>query len=325
MAFLLRRLGFYLAAFTVAATINFILPRMMPGNPVDIMFSEANSTLPPEARAALIKTFGFATGPLHEQFFQYLKSVFTFDLGLSLRFYPLQVSQVLGQAAGWTIFLVGVSAIVAFAIGSMLGVFAAWNRGGKFDSIVSPTALAIQSIPAVVISLLMLFAFGTTLAWLPSNYAYHPSLDPGFNLEFIGSVLYHAIMPVVSLTLVSLGGYLINMRNNMIGQLGEDHVVMGTAKGLGSRRVRYNYAARNALLPSVTSFSLSLGAVMGGSLVTEIVFNYPGLGNTLYLAIVARDYPLIQGQLLIMTGAMLVANFMMDLAYVYLDPRMRRA
>lgn len=325
MAFLLRRLGFYLAAFVVAATINFILPRMMPGNPVDIMFSEANSTLPPEARAALIQTFGFAIGPLHEQFFQYLKSVFTFDLGLSLRFYPLQVSQVLAQAAGWTLFLVGVSAILSFVIGSMLGVFAAWNRGGKFDSIVSPTALAIQSIPAVVISLLLLFAFGTTLAWLPSSYAYHPSLDPGFNLQYIGSVLYHAVMPVVSLTFVSLGGYLINMRNNMIGQLGEDHVVMGTAKGLSSRRVRYNYAARNALLPSVTSFSLSLGAVMGGSLVTEIVFNYPGLGNTLYLAIVARDYPLIQGQLLIMTGAMLVANFMMDLAYVYLDPRMRRA
>lgn len=325
MAFLLRRLAFYLVAFAVAATINFILPRLMPGNPVDIMFSDVNSTLPPEAKQALIETFGFASGPLHIQFLDYMRSVFTLDFGLSVRFYPLTVGHVLEQAFWWTLFLVGVSSFLSFTVGSLLGVFAAWRRGGPFDSFISPGALAVQSIPAVIIALLLLFTFGTTLAWLPTGYAHDPAIDPGFNAAFLASIMLHAVMPVVSLSLTSLGGYLINMRNNMIGQLGEDHVVMGIAKGLSDRRVRYNYAARNALLPSITSFSLSLGAVMGGSLVTEIVFNYPGLGNTLYLAIIARDYPLIQGQLLIMTAAMLTVNFLMDLAYVYLDPRMRRA
>jgi peptide/nickel transport system permease protein len=132
-------------------------------------------------------------------------------------------------------------------------------------------------------------------------------------------------MPICSLMIVFVGGYLVTMRNNMIGQLGEDHVIMGLAKGLSERRVKFNYAARNALLPSVTSLGLTLGAILGGSLVTEVVFNYPGLGQTLYIGIVTRDYPLIQGQLLIMTLAILTANLIVDLLYVLLDPRLRRA
>jgi len=325
LAFVARRLAFYLAAFFVAAVINFLIPRLMPGNPVDIMFAQARSTVPPEARAALVRTFGFADGPLIDQFFSYMKSVFTWDLGLSIKFYPLTVSQVLGRALPWTILLAGTAAVLAFSVGSLLGIAAAWRRGSMFDAVVSPGALAMQSMPAVVVALTMLAVFGVTLEIFPTDYAYHPSLDPGLDVPFISSVLYHALMPITSLAFVHLGGYLVTMRNNMIGQLGEDHVVMGLAKGLSDRRVRYNYAARNALLPSVTAFALTLGAVVGGSLVTEVVFNYPGLGNLLYLGIVARDYPLIQGQLLIMTLAMLTANLLVDLAYVLLDPRLRKA
>jgi peptide/nickel transport system permease protein len=325
MPFVLRRIGFYIVAFCAAAVINFLIPRLMPGNPIDFMFAKAENALPPEARDALIKTFGFAVGPLHEQFLAYLRSVFTWDLGYSVKFYPLTVSQVLGYALPWTVFLAGTSAILAFSVGSITGILAAWRRGGAFDSIASPLALAIQAIPAVVVALAALFVFGVALKWLPTGYAFDPKLDPGWSPQFIGSVAHSAIMPVVSLAFVHIGGYLVTMRNNMIGQLGEDHVVMGLAKGLSDRRVRYNYAARNALLPSVTAFALTIGAVMGGSLVTEVVFNYPGLGRTLYVAIVARDYPLIQGQLLVMTLAMLTANLVVDLAYVFLDPRLRRA
>ena len=325
MAFVLRRLGFYVVAFFVAAVVNFLIPRLMPGNPVDIMFAKANSALPPEARDALIKTFGFATGPLHEQFLAYMKSVFTWDLGYSIKFYPLTVTQVLGNALPWTIFLAGTASILAFSVGSLTGVLAAWRRGSVFDSVVSPLALAMQAIPAVVVALAALFVFGVALKWLPTGYAFDTRLDPALTPEFLGSVARSAIMPIVSLAFVHIGGYLITMRNNMIGQLGEDHVVMGLAKGLTDRRVRYNYAARNAILPSVTAFALTIGAVMGGSLVTEVVFNYPGVGRLLYVAIVARDYPLIQGQLLIMTLAMLTANLVVDLAYVFLDPRLRKA
>jgi peptide/nickel transport system permease protein len=325
MAFVLRRLGFYIAAFFVAATINFILPRLMPGNPIDIMFAQATTTIPPEARAALVETFGFATGPLHEQYFAYLKSVFTGDLGYSIRYYPQTVNERLAWALPWTLLLAGTATILAFAFGSFIGVFAAWKRGNTLDAFITPAALALQATPPLVVAIVALFTFGLILRWLPTGYAYHPSLDPGLNLTFIGSVFYHALMPVFSLMIVFIGGYLVTMRNNMIGQLGEDHVIMGLAKGLSERRVKFNYAARNALLPSVTSLGLTLGAILGGSLVTEVVFNYPGLGQMLYIGIVTRDYPLIQGQLLIMTLAILTANLIVDLAYVLLDPRLRRA
>ena len=206
-----------------------------------------------------------------------------------------------------------------------MGIFAAWKRGGAFDAVITPASLALQAIPPVVIAIVALFVFGVALRWLPTGYAFNPSLDPGFTWTYISSVFVHALMPVISLMVVFVGGYLVTMRNNMIGQLGEDHVIMGLAKGLSERRVKFNYAARNALLPSVTSLGLTLGAILGGSLVTEVVFNYPGLGQTLYIGIVTRDYPLIQGQLLIMTLAILTANLIVDLAYVLLDPRLRRA
>ncbi|MBB5575489.1 ABC transporter permease [Rhizobium paranaense] len=325
MMFILRRLFFYVAAFFTAATINFFIPRLMPGNPVDVMFAKMNSSLPPEAKTALIETFGFASGPLYLQFLDYIKSVFTWNLGPSIKFYPLTVGQVLGHALPWTIMLAGTASVLAFLSGSLLGVSAAWRRGGILDTIASPSALAIQSIPAVVVALTALYVFGLILAWFPTSFAFDPQLDPGLTPSFLSSALYHAVMPVVSLAFVHIGGYLVTMRNNMIGQLGEDYVVMGQAKGLSDRRVMFNYAARNALLPSVTAFAITLGAVMGGSLVTEVVFNYPGLGHLLYLGIVARDYPLIQGQLLIMTLAMLSANLLVDLIYVLLDPRLRKA
>jgi peptide/nickel transport system permease protein len=325
MAFILRRLGFYVAAFVVAVSINFALPRLMPGNPIDIMFSQAEGRMPPEVRDRLAETFGFIDQPLHVEFLTYLSSVFTWDLGTSIKFYPLPVTEVLGRALPWTMLLAGSAAVLGFAIGSLLGIGTAWRRGSRFDAIVSPSALVMQSIPSVVLALTILFVFGVSLQWLPIGYAYAPRLDPGFDRSFIGSVAYHAIMPIFALIFSSLGGYLVTMRNNMIGQLGEDHVVMGIAKGLSQSRVKYNYAARNALLPSITAFAYTLGHILGGSLVTEVVFNYPGLGNTLYLGIIARDYPLIQGQLLIMTLAILAANFIVDMIYVLLDPRLRRA
>ena len=202
---------------------------------------------------------------------------------------------------------------------------AAWRRGTLFDTIVSLTAIFSSSVPAIVVSLITLFVFGYTLGWFPNGYAADPMLDPAWNWTYISSVLYHGTLPMLTLVIVLTGGFAVTMRNNMINLLGEDYIVMGRAKGLADSRVMLWYAARNALLPTVSALAISLGAVLGGSLVTEVVFNYPGMGNTLYQAILARDYPVIQGELLIMTAAMLVANFLVDLSYVLLDPRLKRA
>jgi peptide/nickel transport system permease protein len=325
MRFVLRRLAFYLAAFLVAATFNFVIPRMLPGNPVDTMLSQSQGTIPAEARDALMETFGFIDAPLHVQYLEYLRSIFTWDFGLSVKFYPTPVIDLLAMALPWTLFLTGTATVLAYALGTLLGIGAAWRRGSRFDGFVSPMALALQSIPAVVVALTTLFVFAVVLELLPSGYAYDPALDPGLSGPFLSSVAVHALMPVISLAVVLVGGYLITMRNNMIGQLGEDYVHLAEAKGLSDARVRYNYAARNALLPSITAFAISLGHVLGGSLITEVVFNYPGLGNLLYTGVISRDFPLIQGQLLIMTLAMLAANFAVDIACVALDPRLRRA
>ena len=325
MAFLLRRLVFYLAAFLAAATINFFLPRVMPGDPIQIMFAGAGSDLSLENLNALKLTFGFIDAPLGEQYIAYLKSVFTGDLGRSIRFFPLPVTELLGRALIWTVGLVGTATIVSFALGTFLGVMAAWRRGTLFDTIVSLISIFSSSVPAVVVSLVMLFAFGYTLGWFPNGYAANPMLDPGWDWAYISSVLYHGTLPMLTMVLVLTGGFAVTMRNNMINLLGEDYIVMGRAKGLADQRVMLWYAARNALLPTVSALAISLGSVLGGSLIIEVVFNYPGMGNTLYQAILARDYPVIQGELLILTGAMLTANFIVDLSYVLLDPRLKKA
>jgi peptide/nickel transport system permease protein len=325
MAFLLRRLAFYLAAFIAAATINFFLPRVMPGDPIQIMFAGAGSDLSLENLNALKLTFGFIDAPLWDQYLAYLKSVFTGDLGRSIKYYPLPVTELLGRALMWTVGLVGTATVVSFTIGTFLGIMAAWRRGTVFDTVVSLAAIFSSSVPAVVVSLITLFAFGYTLGWFPNGYAADPMLDPSWHWDYVSSVLYHGTLPMLTMVIVLTGGFAVTMRNNMINLLGEDYIVMGRAKGLSENVVMLWYAARNALLPTVSALAISLGAVLGGSLVTEVVFNYPGMGNTLYQAILARDYPVIQGELLIMTAAMLTANFVVDLSYVLLDPRLKRA
>lgn len=324
MAFLLRRLAFYLAAFIAAATVNFFLPRMMPGDPIDIMFASAGSNLSLDNLNALKLTFGFIDAPLGQQYLTYLQSVFTGDLGRSIKYFPTPVSELLLRALGWTMALVGSATIISFILGTFLGVMAAWRRGSRFDAVASLMAIFSSSIPAVVVALLLLFVFGYELHWFPNSYAADPMLDPGWTRAYVLSVAYHAVLPMLTLVFVLTGGFAVTMRNNMINLLGEDFIVMGAAKGLSDRKVMLWYAARNALLPTVSSLAIALGTVFSGSLVVEVVFNYPGLGNTLFKAIVTRDYPLIQGQLLIMTGAMLVSNFVVDLSYVLLDPRLKK-
>jgi peptide/nickel transport system permease protein len=325
MAFLFRRLGFYLAAFLAAATVNFFLPRLMPGDPIEIMFSSAGSDLSVENLEALKLTFGFVDGPLWQQYLTYLQSVFTGDLGQSIKYFPLPVTELLGRALIWTLGLMGTATLISFTLGTVLGIMAAWRRGSTFDVAFSVGAIMATSMPAMVLSLVALFIFGFELNWFPTGYAADPALDPAFSWQYVSSVIRHGILPALTLSIVLTGGFLVTMRNNMINLLGEDYIVMARAKGLSDSRVMFWYAARNALLPTVSSLAIAIGTVLGGSLVTEVVFNYPGLGNTLYQAILARDYPVIQGQLLIMTLAMLTANFIVDVSYVLLDPRLRRA
>lgn len=324
MRFLLRRLGFYLIAGFIAITINFFIPRLMVGDPVQLMFARYQGRLDPRAMDSLKAAFGFVQGPLHEQYLTYLGNLAQGNLGISVSAFPAPVTAVIGSSLAWTLRLVGLATILSFLIGTLLGVIASWRRGKFIDSYVLPTLSILNAFPYFFVAMLASFVFGFTLHWFPITHAYDVSMAPDWGSgPFLASVIHHALLPSMVIILTSLGGWMLAMRNNMIGVLSQDYIVMAQAKGLSDRRVMLTYAARNAILPSLTGFAMSLGFVLGGSLLTEIVFAYPGLGYTLLLAVGARDYPVMQGIFLMITTAVLAANFLADIAYVLLDPRAR--
>lgn len=324
MGFLVRRLGFYLAAFLVAITLNYALPRMMPGDPFQIIFASARGKIQPEQMAVLKAQFGFVEGPWYLQYYEYVKSVFSWELGPSILMYPTPVSEVIGYALPWTVFLAGGSIMLCIIVGSVLGVYAAYHRGNWFDSFFSPAFLVIGAFPAIVVAMLIFYFFSLILEWFPMSYGYNPDIDPGFTWEYISSVIYHATLPFCSMFLVGIGGWLFGMRNSMINVLGEDFITMAKAKGLSQHRIRFHYAARNSILPVVSAAAMAIAFTIGGAIFIEIVFNYPGLGTLMVKAVGIRDYPLIQGLMLILVLCVLVANFMADLLYLWLDPRLRK-
>ena len=322
MTFLARRIAFYFAAFFLAITFNFLIPRLMPGDPSDRIIASFQGRLNESQVEAIRKSYGL-TGSLWEQYLTYFSSVMRLDFGISTVQFPEPTAALLFYGATWTLVLVGLAIFFAFTIGSLMGIHAAWHRGGFFDSFFTHINVMLNYFTPAIVALLLFYAFSLQLQWFPLGRAHSTSIAPGFTVEFIGSVLYHATLPVLSIFLVSFGGWHLGMRNVMINLLNEDFVILAKAKGLSDRRVRYRYVARNAILPQITALALSIGFLLGGALVTEQVFNYPGLGKFTFTAIGARDYSFIQGQLLLLTASVLVANLLSDIANVILDPRLR--
>jgi len=214
---------------------------------------------------------------------------------------------------------------VSFVIGTLLGVASAWWRRGWLDTWVPSALVFLGAFPYFWLAMVALYVLGFTLRWFPLGHAYGDDLTPSFSLVFFADILRHAALPVGTVVLATLGGWLLSMRNTMITVLGSDYVNLARAKGLTPTRVMLRYAARNALLPSVTGFGMALGFVLGGSLLTEIVFSYPGQGYLLVQAVRSQDYPLMQGIFLVITMAVLGANWVVDLIYLWLDPRTREA
>ncbi len=325
MRYILRRLGFYLLAAWVALTLNFFLPRLMPGDPATALFARFAGRLGPEAMQALRETFGLTDAPLISQYFTYLGNVLRGDFGISVAYFPAPVSQVIALGFVWTIFLAGTAVLISFTIGTLLGVVSAWRRRGWIDTWLPSTLAFLGAFPYFWLAMVFLYVLGFSLGWFPLGHAYGDDLTPGFNATFITDVGRHAILPVGTVVLATLGGWLLSMRNTMISVLGSDYVNLARARGLQPRRVMLRYAARNALLPNVTGFGMALGFVLGGSLLTEIVFSYPGQGYLLVQAVRSQDYPLMQGIFLVITLAVLAANWLVDLVYLWLDPRIRDA
>lgn len=325
MNYLLRRLGFYLLAAWVALTLNFFLPRLIPGDPASALVARFQGKLGPEALQALRETFGFTDAPLWSQYITYLGHMLKGDFGISVAYFPSPVSSVIANGLLWTVFLAGSAVLLSFVIGTALGIAAAWWRRGWLDTWCPSTFAFLGAFPYFWLAMVTLYVFGFTLGWFPLGHAYADDLAPGFNLTFLADVARHAVLPVGTIVLATLGGWMLSMRNTMIALLGSDYVNLARAKGLKPSRVALRYAARNALLPSVTGFGMALGFVLGGSLLTEIVFSYPGQGYLLVQAVRSQDYPLMQGIFLVITLAVLGANWIVDLVYLWLDPRTRES
>jgi len=323
MRFLLRRLGFYAVAGWVALTVNFFLPRLIPGDPATALFARFQGRLSPAALQALRATFGLTPAPLWRQYLTYLAHALRGDFGTSVAYFPSPVLSVIGTALVWTLFLAGSAVVISFALGTLLGVVAAWWRRGWVDGVMPPVLVFLGALPYFWVAMLALYGLGFGLRWFPIGHAYSDDIRPGWTVAFAADVAAHAVLPVGSIVLANLGGWLLSMRNTMIAVLGSEYVNLARAKGLHPARVVLRYAARNALLPNVTSFGMALGFVLGGSLLTEIVFAYPGQGYLLLQAVRNQDYPLMQGIFLVITLAVLGANWLVDIVYLWLDPRIR--
>lgn len=324
---LVQRIAIALFTIIVSLTIAFFLVRSMPG---DIIYSLAadkasSEGIPFDVAVEEVKgMYGLVEDqPLYKQYFTYISHLCKGDLGISVQ-YLVPVSKIIVTALPWTIFVCSVSLLFSFALGTLLGMLTAWKRRTFLDPLVSAYASITDATPDYLTALVLLVIFAVNLKWFPLRGAYSVDQTPGFNLAFIVDVLRHAALPILAYTIESLGGWALIMKSNAVHVLGEDFVTAARARGLPDRRIVVSYVGRNALLPSVTGLAIAFGGMLGGSALIESVFAYPGIGFFFAKAVALRDYPLIQGLLLLTVGGIIVANFLADILYALLDPRVRR-
>ena len=326
MRFALRRAGFFLLTLWAALSLNFLLPRIMPGSPVEAAIASLHVPLTTSELNAIAAQFGIQSHQsLVSEYFTYLGHTLTGNLGVSFVHFPTPVTTYIATGIWWTLGLVGVTTVLAFLLGTAVGAISAWRRGSRLDSTLPPLLVFTTAIPYFWVGLMLILIFSSVLGWLPDKGGYTLGATPALSLSFIGDVLEHAILPALALLITSIGGWVLTMRNTMVGTLTEDYVRMARAKGLPARRIMVSYAARNAILPNLTGFAMSLGFVVSGAILVEYVFNYPGVGFMLFNAVQGSDYPLMQGLFLMITVAVLLCIVLSDIATAILDPRTRTA
>jgi peptide/nickel transport system permease protein len=315
----------FLVTFVFAFILNFALPRLMPGDPVAGITAKlaqgmSNTTGVQKIYQQYADLFG-TKKPILEQFFIYVKNVSQGNFGFSFSQYPRTVADILGTSIWWTICLQFPAIIVGFLIGNMLGAMAAYLRKG-FDNILMPVSIFANNFPAFGMAVILLVIFGIDLKWLPTSGGYGFDLIPNLSAEFIFSVIVHYQLPFWSIVLISIGGWAIGMRSMSIYELNADYVKYSRFLGIKDNKI-VGYVFRNAMLPQVTGLALSIGTMVGGALVAEIIFSYPGLGYTLLNSVTGQDYPLISGATMIITVMVLSANFIIEILYGIIDPRIK--
>ena len=325
--YFLKKFGWFLITFVIAFVLNFTLPRLMPGDPVRGMVSRlaqgmTNTTGIQAIYEQYAELFG-TNKPMVEQFFLYVRNVVRGDFGYSFSQYPRTVADVLKVSIWWTIALQFPAIIVGWVIGNTLGALAAYLKGG-FDKVLLPASIFASSLPAFGMAVILLVIFAVNAKWFPTSGGYGFDLIPNFSWKFVWSVFIHYQLPFWSLVLITIGGQAIGMRSMAIYELNADYVRYARFMGIKDRKI-VGYVFRNAMLPQITGLALSIGTMVGGALVAEIVFSYPGLGSTILTAVMGQDYPLISATTLIITVMVLSANFIIEILYGFIDPRIKAA
>jgi peptide/nickel transport system permease protein len=313
----------YVIAFVFILLLNFLLPRMMPGDPLMAIYGdEALIAMTPELEAELVERFALDQ-PLWQQLGAYFVALFQGELGYSYYYNATVLSVILGHLP-WTLLLVGTSLLLSTILGIVLGIESGWRRGSKTDRTLLAGLMSLNGFPDFFLGMLLLIAFGVVLGIFPLAGALTPYSGLS-GLALLLDILRHLLLPVAALTLAHLGGSYLLTRNTMITVLKEPFMLTAKAKGLSQRVLKYRHAGRNSMLPVVTQAGIWMGRVVTGALFVEIVFAYPGVGYLTYEALLARDYPIIQGVFLMVAISVLVANFLIDLSYQKLDPRVSYA
>lgn len=315
----------------VTVTLTFFLIRLMPGNPVEFKIDELMRDGLDYETAAQIASNLFSIdldAPLHEQYLSFMSNVLRGDLGNSFLSSGTTVMSIILSVLPWTLFAVGTGLLLSFTAGATLGLLAAYKRGSIFDHAFSAIGSFISSVPDYLIALSIILILGVQLRWLPVTQmrgAYSAGIQPGLTGEFIGDVLFHAALPILTFFLGTVGTWILSMRGATLATLEEDYVTAARARGLPDSRITTAYVGRNAVLPLVAQLAITTGAVVGGAAVIEIIFVYQGVGYRLIKAVDQRDYPIMQGIVLVTTTAIVIANLIADLVYSRLDPRIGRA
>jgi peptide/nickel transport system permease protein len=323
MRYLAKRGGLFLVTLWAALTVNFIIPRVMPGNEAQAVLATFKGANPGALHALEIQFGVNVHQSVLSSYFDYLGNCLTGQFGVTAQGVPVMTE--ISSKLPWTLGLVGITTVIAFVIGTVAGMASAWRRGGRLDAVLPPTLFILSTVPVFFVGLLLIYVFAVNLNWLPLSGNYSVGATPAFTPSFIWDVLKHAILPGLSLVIVTAGLWVYSMRNNMITTISEDYVKTARAKGLPNRRIMLGYAGRNAILPNLTGFAMQIGYVLGGAIVIEYLFSYPGLGYLFYTAATNHDLPLMQGLFLVYTLAVLICVLIADLVTAVLDPRTREA
>jgi peptide/nickel transport system permease protein len=321
------KMVWFLITLVAAFILNFILPRLMPGDPVAAIvarMAQGMSSATGVQAIYLQYTELFGTNkPMLEQFFIYMSNVLHGDFGYSISQYPRTVADVIASSIWWTVMLQLPAIIVGWLIGNSLGAIAAYRKAG-FDKVLLPASIFASSLPAFGMAVILLVVFAVTLEWLPTSGGYGFDMIPNLSWGFFWSVIVHYQLPFWSVVVVIIGGQAIGMRSMAIYELNADYVKFSRFMGIKDSKI-IRYVFRNAMLPQITGLALAIGTLVGGALVAEIIFSYPGLGTTILSAVLGGDYPLISATALIITIMVLIATLIIEILYGFIDPRIKAA